>query len=211
MLWRPFGRKTARSVRLEEEAKAGSTDECRMNDLLFSCVIVLAALCAKMYVLDAHRTGYCDAITTNYYCYLPQALKSSSQRPEKHLQAIYQSTKGIVFLGTPHHSSGLAVWAERLYRSIGMMVLPDFCKTRVLRQDSEVLSQIQDGFHTMIQSRNRNSERPVEIACFYEELPTPTVGLVRVTYNCFIHLLISTSIRLSRESSQFFRDTNLWG
>ncbi|KAF6833296.1 hypothetical protein CPLU01_05647 [Colletotrichum plurivorum] len=50
---------------------------------------------------------------------------------------------------------------------------------RDLRQDSETLSRTQDSFHTMIQSHNNGGHRPVEITCFYEELPTSTVGIVQ--------------------------------
>ncbi|KAF6834218.1 hypothetical protein CMUS01_06243 [Colletotrichum musicola] len=106
------------------------------------------------------------------------ALVSSSQHPEKHLRAVSQSTKGIIFLGTPHHSPGLAVRAERLCGSIGILWQVDLSTIRVLRQDSEVLSRTQDSFHTMIQSRNSGDRRPVEITCFYEELLTSTVGII---------------------------------
>lgn len=48
----------------------------------------------------------------------------------------------------------------------------------VLRRDSEVLARIQDSFHTMVMARSKESLPPIEITCFYEELPLPGVGLV---------------------------------
>jgi hypothetical protein len=48
----------------------------------------------------------------------------------------------------------------------------------VLRRDSEVLARIQDGFHTMVLDRNRKGVRPIELCCFYEELPLPVIGMV---------------------------------
>ncbi|KAF0318883.1 hypothetical protein GQ607_013842 [Colletotrichum asianum] len=106
------------------------------------------------------------------------ALVSSLQRPEKHLKAILAATKGIIFMGTPHHGSGLAAWAEKLSMSIGLLKQTNTDIVRVLRSDSETLARIQDSFHTMIQSRNREGQGRIEITCFYEELPLPGVGLV---------------------------------
>ncbi|KAI8168729.1 hypothetical protein K4K49_012692 [Colletotrichum sp. SAR 10_70] len=106
------------------------------------------------------------------------ALVSSLQRPQRHLQAILASTKGIIFLGTPHHGSGLAIWAERLSKSIGLIKQTNADIVQVLRRDSEVLARIQDSFHTMIQSRTKQGLSAIEITCFYEELPMRGVGLV---------------------------------
>jgi hypothetical protein len=48
----------------------------------------------------------------------------------------------------------------------------------VLKQDSEVLARIQDSFHTMIRARNMDGLQPINIACFFEELPLLGVGFV---------------------------------
>jgi protein SERAC1 len=103
---------------------------------------------------------------------------ASQQRPELHLQNILHSTRGIIFLGTPHHGAGLARWAEILATSIGMIKEANPKILQVLRQDSEVLGRIQDSFHTMIRARNMGRLQPINITCFYEELPLPGVGLV---------------------------------
>ncbi|KAH7012605.1 uncharacterized protein B0I36DRAFT_52432 [Microdochium trichocladiopsis] len=105
------------------------------------------------------------------------ALSTSRQRTEGHLQNILRSTRGIAFLGTPHHGSGLARWAELLSRSKGIIKQTNTEIVAVLRRDSEVLARIQDGFHTMVQSRGKEGQ-PIEISCFFEELPLPGVGQV---------------------------------
>lgn len=48
----------------------------------------------------------------------------------------------------------------------------------VLKSDSEVLERVQSGFHSMIRSRVQDGLPPIEITCFYEELPLPGVGIV---------------------------------
>jgi hypothetical protein len=48
----------------------------------------------------------------------------------------------------------------------------------VLKRDSEVLARIQDGFHTMVKARSLVEPPPIEVTCFYEELPVFGFGLV---------------------------------
>ncbi|OKO90002.1 hypothetical protein PENSUB_13543 [Penicillium subrubescens] len=100
------------------------------------------------------------------------------QRPEPHLHNILRSTLGIIFLGTPHHGAGLAKWAEVVSRSIGLVKQTNPDILEVLRRDSEVLARIQDGFHTMVKARNLVEPPPIEVTCFYEELPVLGFGLV---------------------------------
>ena len=102
----------------------------------------------------------------------------SRQRSERHLQNILRSTRGVVFLGTPHHGSGLARWAELLSQIIGIVKQTNADIIEVLKRDSEILARIQDSFHTMVMARNREGRQPIKISCFYEELPLPAVGLV---------------------------------
>ena len=107
-----------------------------------------------------------------------QALSTAQQRPESHLKQVLHCTRGIVFLGTPHHGSGLAHWAESLAKVIGVLKQANPEILAVLRSDSEVLERVQNEFHTMIRSRAQYGLRQIEITCFYEELPLPGVGIV---------------------------------
>ncbi|KAH9901850.1 hypothetical protein F4778DRAFT_771119 [Xylariomycetidae sp. FL2044] len=106
------------------------------------------------------------------------ALVIARQRPEPHLSNIMSSTHGILFLGTPHHGSALAQWAEMLSRHIGVVKRMNSKILEVLKQDSEVLAIIQDGFHTLVKARSKDRLPPIEISCFYEELPLVGVGFV---------------------------------
>ncbi|KAK0710585.1 sesB-related regulatory protein [Lasiosphaeris hirsuta] len=106
------------------------------------------------------------------------ALVTSRQRTERHLQNILRLTHGIIFVGTPHHGAGLARWAELLSRSIGLVKQTNSEILEVLRQDSEVLARIQDSFHTMVMARSKEGLPEIDITYFYEELPLPGVGIV---------------------------------
>lgn len=103
---------------------------------------------------------------------------TSKYRPNGHLQAIVNSTRGIAFLGTPHHGAGLAIWADHFLKWISIFKQTNKSIVKTLRRDSEVLARIQDSFHTIIQARNRDTNNSIEITCFFEELPIPGVGLV---------------------------------
>ncbi|UKZ79212.1 hypothetical protein TrVFT333_006962 [Trichoderma virens FT-333] len=105
------------------------------------------------------------------------ALVTARQRSERHIQDILQSTRGIAFLGTPHHGAGLAKWAERLSKSIGIITQTNSEIIEVLQRESEVLARIQDGFHNMVMARNTEGQ-PIEISCFFEELPLQGIGQV---------------------------------
>lgn len=62
--------------------------------------------------------------------------------------------------------------------SIGVLKQTNSEILAVLKTDSEILTRIQDSFHAMIRSRNYDGLRPIEITCFFEELPLPGVGVV---------------------------------
>ncbi|RDW82157.1 hypothetical protein BP6252_03269 [Coleophoma cylindrospora] len=106
------------------------------------------------------------------------ALSAAGRRPERHLRSIIDWTCGIIFLGTPHHGSGLANWAGKLAVVIGVLKQTNTEILAVLEKDSEVLARVQDEFHTMVRSRNQQRLRAIEITCFFEELPLPGIGVV---------------------------------
>lgn len=105
-------------------------------------------------------------------------MSAAQHRPERHLKQVLECTRGIVFLGTPHHGSGLAHWAESMARAMGLFKQTNSEILSVLKRDSEVLERVQDGFHTMIRLRAQNGLPPIEITCFFEELPLPGIGIV---------------------------------
>lgn len=123
------------------------------------------------------------------------ALATAQQRPEAHIKRVLDCCRGIVFLGTPHHGSGLAHWAESLAKAIGVLKQTNPEILAVLKSDSEVLERIQGSFHTMIRARNQNGLAPIDITCFYEELPLPGVGTVVPAHSAILPGYIPIGIR----------------
>jgi hypothetical protein len=107
-----------------------------------------------------------------------QALATAQQRPERHIRQVLDCTRGVVFLGTPHHGSGLAHWAEGLAKTIGVLKQTNAEILGVLKSESEVLERVQNSFHTVIRARGQDGLASIDITCFYEELPLAGVGIV---------------------------------
>ncbi|CAI4216051.1 unnamed protein product [Parascedosporium putredinis] len=116
-------------------------------------------------------------------------------------------THGIAFLGTPHHGAALARWAELLSQSIGIIKQTNTKIVQVLRQDSEVLARIQDEFHNMIMARSKG-EHPIEISCFFEELPLPGVGQVVPQHSAILPGYIPIGIRANHMDMVRFSSTD---
>ncbi|CAG9946682.1 unnamed protein product [Clonostachys rosea f. rosea IK726] len=103
---------------------------------------------------------------------------SEQQGGQHHLPKIHEQTIGIQFLGTPHQGSELAPWAKLVSRYLFPMRQTNSEITGVLRQDSEELARIQHSFHLRLQLRPQLGLPAISITYFFEELPTPHLGVV---------------------------------
>ena len=104
-------------------------------------------------------------------------LNLSRTNAEKHLQQISSCTIGIVFLGTPHHGADTAAWAKFGATIAKTIKHVNTDIVSVLKQGSEMLARVQDGFHNLLRLR-RGENLEIDVTCFFEELPLPT-GVVR--------------------------------
>ncbi|RMZ84471.1 hypothetical protein DV738_g741, partial [Chaetothyriales sp. CBS 135597] len=84
----------------------------------------------------------------------------------------------ILTFGYDADVTNLCDWAERLAKTIGVLKQTNTNILAVLRSDSETLQDLQIGFHTLVRSRAQDGCPPIEIICFFEELPMPGIGTV---------------------------------
>jgi hypothetical protein len=90
---------------------------------------------------------------------------------------------GIAFLGTPHAGSDLAKWGLILTRISKIFRKTNSDLIRALTPGSEMLANIQQEFHTMLDKRRDEGEK-IEIFCFYEEYGLNGIGEVRSWSEC---------------------------
>ncbi|OHE95862.1 hypothetical protein CORC01_08859 [Colletotrichum orchidophilum] len=71
----------------------------------------------------------------------------------EHLKEVIESTRAILFLGTPHRGLNIPLWAQRLGKSVGVFKQTNTDILGVLNPESEILAEIQDNFHYIIESQ----------------------------------------------------------
>lgn len=106
-----------------------------------------------------------------------EAILLSRNNPDSHLRSIFNCTKGIIFVGTPHSGSWMAEWEKIPAVALGVMKATDKSLLGILETDVQSLLSVQNAFLLMIRELGVAGRR-VELACFYEELPLPVVGKV---------------------------------
>lgn len=106
-----------------------------------------------------------------------KAVLRSRNNPDAHLRSIFDCTKGIIFMGTPHKGSWMADWATIPAGALGVVKSTNRSLLKILETDDQLLEALQVDFWSMIREL-RESGRPLEVTCFFEELPLPVVGKV---------------------------------
>ena len=102
-----------------------------------------------------------------------KALAMSSQSKFERIRQIEASTSGIVFLGTPHHGSDLAKWGVFFSSLLNLAKTTNRAAVKLLRKDSEVLGDLQEDFHTLLERRKeKDTKNRITVVCFYETLLT---------------------------------------
>ncbi|EFR04153.1 SesB protein [Nannizzia gypsea CBS 118893] len=106
-----------------------------------------------------------------------EAILLSRNNPEDYLQNIFNTTKGIVFMGTPHKGAWLADWSKIPVSALGFVGSTNKYLLEVLETDNQLLENIQVRFWEMIRGL-RESGRPFRVTCFFEELPLGRLGQI---------------------------------
>lgn len=81
-------------------------------------------------------------------------------------------------MGTPHSGADIANMASTLARLIRLVRPTNREILNVLTPSSEVMANLQQEFHRMIERRTRDGKRDIQLFCFFEELPMKGVGIV---------------------------------
>ncbi|KAJ5777521.1 Alpha/Beta hydrolase protein [Penicillium odoratum] len=106
-----------------------------------------------------------------------KAILLSRNNVEPHLRDIFDSVKGIIFMGTPHKGSWIANWAKIPVNTLGIMKSVNKSLLEVLSTENQLLESIQLEFWAMIRELQR-AGRAIEVTLFFEELPLTGPGLV---------------------------------
>ncbi|KAK4072647.1 hypothetical protein Purlil1_13291 [Purpureocillium lilacinum] len=106
-----------------------------------------------------------------------EAILLSRNNPEPHLRGVFDCTKGIAFMGTPHRGSWMADWAKIPAAALGIVKSTNRSLLKVLETDDAYRHSVQDRFWSMIREQQLDG-RALEVTCFFEELPLSGVGKV---------------------------------
>lgn len=98
-----------------------------------------------------------------------EAVKQNTGAIDQGLPALYASTKGILFAGTPHRGSNAAKWPTRLAWLVQSDRKAELIST--LRQGSQQLDDIQQHFKQILEN--------FAVYSLLEEVPYPRIGKVR--------------------------------
>ena len=97
---------------------------------------------------------------------------------QQHLKELLRSTSAIAFMGTPHMGSNKAAWVAPLTRLSNILRTTNSDIVQVLKPGSEMLANLQQEFHTMLDDRSKNDKKVMEIFCFFEVVKVFGVGEV---------------------------------
>lgn len=136
-----------------------------------------------------------------------EAILSSRNNPDPHLCDIFEHTIGVVFMGTPHGGSWMADWIKIPASGLGVLKSTSTSLLQVLGTDDQLLESIQVRFWSMVRERQK-CERPLEIACFFEELPLPVVGQVVSKKSATMEGYASVSVHANHRDMVKFETEN---
>lgn len=94
-----------------------------------------------------------------------------------HVAAIVDSTAAIAFMGTPHRGSDQAQWGSILASALNYVKQDNSELIKRLNKEEPRLDLLQERFMKFLELR-KDQGRPVNITCFYEELPLPVIGTI---------------------------------
>jgi hypothetical protein len=117
---------------------------------------------------------------------MPQALlhaHESRTQSTAHLSAVADSTHGVLLTGTPHRGSEQAQWGSILVSVLGYVKQDSAELVKRLNKEESRLALLQERFSKLLEMR-KEAQQPVNVACFFEELPVAVLGTVWLIFAC---------------------------
>jgi hypothetical protein len=105
------------------------------------------------------------------------AILRSRNNTSTHLREIFDCTKGVVFIDTPHKGSWVAEWATIPISALGLLKSTNIKLLDVLQIDNQLLESIGADFAGMVRECEKG-DRILKITCFFKELPLSVFGKV---------------------------------
>lgn len=108
-----------------------------------------------------------------------KAILHSRNNPDEHLRGIFESTKGIIFMGTPHKGSWKAHWATIPVSVFGLVKSTSPGLLDVLQPNNQLLESLHVDFaNTIRELELHNVGKAIQVTCFVEELNYGTAGRI---------------------------------
>lgn len=80
-------------------------------------------------------------------------------------------------MGTPHQGSAHAQWGGMLASLLGYVKQDNTAIVQGLEKEAPHLAQLQQDFAQFLENK-KEIKKPIDIFCFFEELPVPVLGTV---------------------------------
>lgn len=96
-----------------------------------------------------------------------KAVLLSRASRQAHIRSIFECTRGIIFMGTPHRGASMANPAKVVASVLGRVTPTNTSLLDVLRPDNPLLRDVRVSFAEIIQERSCS----IEVVCFCEALP----------------------------------------
>ncbi|TKA69469.1 hypothetical protein B0A49_05207, partial [Cryomyces minteri] len=110
------------------------------------------------------------------WCALLHASEAGSD-DVSHIRDVYESTRGILFMGTPHEGSSHAKLGGILSSIVGLVKKTNKDIVKALTENARPLVDLQERFFRLLGTR-RDQGQALYITCCFEELDIPMIGTI---------------------------------
>lgn len=123
---------------------------------------------------------------------------------DKNLEKVFRSTRGTIFMGTPHAGADLANWGFILAKFLDTVRRTNPKLLEPLRQKSDVLLAVQQQFQQLLLKPDVN----LEVYCFFESKAVIGVGYIVPEYSAALSQYPNQSIDANHMDMTKFKSKN---